>query len=126
MRCARAATGLRAQRPADPSVVPALLPNPSLHPAGAFWLLGQLLNKGRDGLVGEGCAVLDPLPPPRRCPRGHAVTCRGRAPGLEPLSPELVVKVMYECSLGLDHMGNTHSLYTIPGVRFASCTEEGV
>lgn len=47
---------------------------------GIFWLLRQLLNQGRDGLVGEGCAVLDPLPPPRRCPRGHAVTCRGHAP----------------------------------------------
>lgn len=51
---------------------------------------------------------------------------RTPAVGLKPLSPELVVKVMYECSLGLDHMGNTHSLYIIPGVRFASCTEEGV
>lgn len=42
-----------------------------------------------------------------------------------PVSPELVVKVMYECSLGWDHMGNTHSLYIIPGVRSASCTEDG-
>lgn len=60
---------------------------------------------------GDGCDM-----PRKRTP----------AVGLKPLSPELVVKVMYECSLGLDHMGNTHSLYIIPGVRFASCTEEGV
>lgn len=70
-------------------------------------------------------------PPPATTRMMSAVmdaTPRKRTPaaGLKPLSPELVVKVMYECSLGLDHMGNTHSLYIIPGVRFASCTEEGV